>query len=353
MRNTMDQHTTMGKIQMFLYRATAHKSRLYLLFPVALCIGLQTNAQSMEGVTGIRDTSYTTEKAFYNDVKTYPDIKVVEAFNFKSVLEVHDITYCTLGERKLQLDVFANRTRSKVRQTAILIVHGGGWRTGNRAQHYPMAQKLADLGYVCFTPEYRLSTEALFPAAVYDLKAAIRWVKANADKYNIAPDRIAVLGFSAGGALVAFLGTTGNMPLFEGYECNTEQSSEVKAVVDIDGILSFVHPESGEGDDSRNTSAATYWFGYPKLAKPLLWEAASALGYADQNTPPTLFINSSVQRMHAGREDYIAILQGHGIYSQTQQFDNAPHSFCLYHPWFDPTIATIDGFLKKVFPSGP
>ena len=145
-----------------------------------------------------------------------------------------------------------------------MIIHGGGWRSGNRSQHYPLAQRLADSVMFAFTPEYRLSTEALYPAAVYDLKSALRWIRSNAKKYNIDTNKIAVLGFSAGGELAAFLGVTNSNPKFEGNECNLKSLSAVKAIVDLDGTLSFVHPESGEGDDSKRTSAATYWFGYSK-----------------------------------------------------------------------------------------
>ena len=230
-----------------------------------------------------------------------------------------------------------------------MIIHGGGWRSGNRMQHYPLAQRLADLGYVCFTPEYRLSTEALYPAAVYDLKAALRWIHANAKKYNVDTNKIAVLGFSAGGELAALLGTTVGNPKFEGKECNSNYSSSVQAIVDLDGTLSFVHPESGEGDDSKRTSAATYWFGYSKKDKPKLWEEASPLTYVSRNTPPTLFINSSVERMHAGRTDYLKVLSENGIYSEVKTFSDAPHSFPLFDPWFEPTVKYTDAFLKKVF----
>jgi acetyl esterase/lipase len=208
---------------------------------------------------------------------------------------------------------------------------------------------LAALGYVCFTPEYRLSTEALYPAAVQDLKASLRWIRANAKTYNIDTSKIAVLGFSAGGELAAFLGTTVGNPAFEGAGCHTPYSSNVQAVVDIDGTLSFVHPESGEGDDSKRTSAATYWFGYPKAEAPELWAEASPLTYVGKNTPPTLFINSSVERMHAGRDDYRKVLQENGIYSEVRSFEEAPHSFPLYHPWFKPMVGSIHGFLQKVF----
>jgi pectinesterase len=247
------------------------------------------------------------------------------------------------------LDVFYPSVKAKTKRVAIMIIHGGGWRSGNRTQHYPLAQRLADLGYVCFTPEYRLSTEALFPAAVYDLKSALRWIRTNAKKYDVDTNKIVVLGFSAGGELAAFLGVTNNNSRFEGRQCNLKSSSAVQAIVDLDGTLSFVHPESGEGDDSKRTSAATYWFGFPKKENPKLWEAASPLTYVSKNTPPTLFINSSVERMHAGRTDFLKVSDENGIYSEVKTFSDAPHSFPLFDPWFEPTVKFTDQFLKKVF----
>ncbi|HRH60161.1 MAG TPA: hypothetical protein PL045_06295, partial [Chitinophagaceae bacterium] len=123
----------------------------------------------------------------------------------------------------------------------------------------------------------------------------------------------------------------------------------IHAVIDIDGTLSFVHPESGEGDDSKRISAATNWFGYAKKDNYELWKEASPLTHAGKNTPPTLFINSTVARMHAGREDYIKVLNENNIYSEVQSFENSPHSFCLFEPWFTPTVNYVNAFLKKVF----
>ena len=315
----------------------------------ACLLFVESFGQSKAGLTSIPDTSYTTYSAYISTKKTHPQIKVVPEFHFKSVKEERNITYCTLGERKLLLDAFYPSLNSKTKRAAIMIIHGGGWRSGNRSQHYPLAQRLADLGYVCFTPEYRLSTEALYPAAVYDLKSAVRWIRFNAKKYNVDTNKIAVLGFSAGGQLAALLGVTADNPKFEGTECNLKSLSSVKAIVDLDGTLSFIHPESGEGDDSKRTSAATYWFGYSKKENPKLWEEASPLTYVSKNTPPTIFINSSVDRMHAGRTDYLKVLDENHIYSEVKTFTDAPHSFPLFDPWFEPTVKYINEFLKKVF----
>jgi acetyl esterase/lipase len=325
------------------------KRSRFLFVIIATVVSASVDAQSSEGLTHKPDTSYTTYSAYVSSKKSNPDIKIIPEFHSKSVKEARNITYCKLGERKLLLDAFYPSSKSKTKRAAVIIIHGGGWRSGNRTQHYPLAQRLADLGYVCFTPEYRLSTEALYPAAVYDLKSALRWVRDNAKKYNIDPNKIAVLGFSAGGELAAFLGVTSGNPKFEGTECNLKTSSLVNAIVDLDGTLSFVHPESGEGDDTKRTSAATYWFGYSKKDNPKLWEEASPLTYVSQHTPPTLFINSSVDRMHAGRTDFLKVLDENHIYSEVKTFSDAPHSFPLFDPWFEPTVKFIDQFLKKVF----
>lgn len=306
-------------------------------------------AQSMAGITNLPDTSFTTYSAYTKAVKKYPAIQIVNEAWLPNVAEKKDIVYCSVLQRHLLLDAFYPAIKDSISGAAIIIVHGGGWRSGNRSQHYPLAQQLASLGYVCFTPEYRLSTEALFPAGIHDIKAAIRWVKANATVYNIDVKKIAVLGFSAGGEIAAFVGATAHQSAFEGNDCGSEKSSAVNAVIDIDGTLSFVHPESGEGDDSKKISAATYWFGYSKEDYPALWEEASPLKWADKHTPPTLFINSSEERMHAGREAYMKVLNENNIYTQVHTFDNSPHTFCLFHPWFHPTVNYIDTFLKKVF----
>jgi pectinesterase len=146
------------------------------------------------------------------------------------------------------------------------------------------------------------------------------------------------------------MGATNTINKFEGNNnCQPNSSDFVHAVIDIDGILAFIHPESGEGDDSKRVSAATNWFGYSKTENPALWQEASPLTHAGKHTPATLFINSSVDRMHAGREDYIKKIKEYNIYSEVKTFEDAPHSFCLFDPWFQPTIKYIDVFLKKVF----
>lgn len=307
-------------------------------------------AQSVKGITNVPDTSFNPKSEFEKVRKQYPAISFPEAERSAFIAEQRNIRYYKPANRYLQLDAFfPKQNKGHIKRTpAIIIIHGGGWRSGNKSQHHALAFHLAAKGYACFTPEYRLSTEALYPAAVKDVKAAIKWVKANAVQFHVDTNRIVVLGFSAGGQLAALAGTTMENKKFEP-EFPSRVSSKVHAVVDIDGIVSFVHPESGEGDDSKKTSAATYWFGYSKTEKPELWIEASPLTHAGAATAPTLFINSSVARMHAGRNDYIEILKANHIYTEVKEFENSPHSFCLFEPWFTPTVETINIFLQNVF----
>jgi acetyl esterase/lipase len=288
-------------------------------------------AQRTEGLTHKPDTSFSNYSAYLNAKKKFPNIILVKDSLLPSVKADTGITYLSISG--LKLDVFSPKKTKSKRLPAIIIIHGGGWRSGNRMQHHPLAQRLAEKGYVCFTPAYRLSTEALYPAAVQDLKAAVNWVKTNASKYKVDIKQIVVLGFSAGGQLATLVGNT---------------QPGIKAIVDIDGTLAFIHPESGEGDDSKNISAGTNWFGYNKTERPELWKEAAALSHAGSHTPPTLFINSAVDRMHAGRTDYINILNQCHIYTEVQAFPNSPHTFCLFEPWFTPTVNYITEFLNKV-----
>ncbi|QJW91610.1 alpha/beta hydrolase [Spirosoma taeanense] len=310
-----------------------------------------TIASAQIGPTGGRDTSFTVRKSYLQEKKYHPDITLADSTRPMGVQVARNITYTTpIAGRNLLLDVYSPPASSTRLFPAILMVHGGGWRSGDRSHNSTLSGQLAAKGYVAIPAEYRLSTEALYPAAVHDLKAAIRWMRANAARYHIDLERIAVLGFSAGGQLAALIGSTNQNPAFEGSGGNARFSSEVQAVIDIDGVLAFIHPESGEGDDSKSTSAATYWFGYSKSQKPELWQEASALSHIDRHTPPILFINSSVDRMHGGRDDLIKKLSAFGTYSEVHTFADAPHTFMFFNPWFTPTLTYIVDFLRRVLP---
>ena len=174
---------------------------------------------------------------------------------------------------------------------------------------YPWLRNLLRMDFFSATVEHRLSPEAKYPAAIVDLKTAVKWVKANAGKYHIDTTKIAVLGTSSGATLASFVGTTGKNPQFTSHPIASHGSDEVQAIVNIDGILDFTDPaESGKDQNPEKPSAGAKWFGFTYKENPEIWVEASPLTYANEHTPPTLFINSALPRFHAGRDEYLKIL---------------------------------------------
>lgn len=315
-----------------------------------LLLSIAASSQRRDGITGIRDTTYNLKREIERQRKNYPEISF-PVIDSTGIVFKRDIFYCHTPERELALDIAYPEKKVKKKRTAILFIHGGGWRSGSKSMHEDLLKRLAASGYVCIAAEYRLSTEALYPAAIHDVKSAIRWIRQHAKDYHINPDQIVVAGHSAGGELAAMMGATNGNAAFEGSGCFPEQSSKANAVIDLDGTLAFIHPESGEGDDSKKPSAGTYWFGFSKKENPGLWIDASPLTHAGPHCPPILFINSSVARMHAGREDFIRFMDSCGIYSSVKTFENSPHGFCFFEPWFSPMADYMDAFIKELFTS--
>jgi acetyl esterase/lipase len=300
------------------------------------------------------DTSFTTSSAWQKLLPQYPDAVPASVPASPNVHEWHGLVYATYGSRKLSLDLFAPTGATGRPYPGVLIIHGGGWRSGSRTMETPMARALASAGYVTAVVEYRLSGEAHYPAGVHDLKAAVRWMRAHAAKYGIDPQRLAAMGPSAGGTLAALLGATGDRKELEGNGGFLHVSSAVQAVVDIDGVVDFTDSaESGKDLDPAKPSAGRLWFGYTYADRPDLWREASALNWVTPVTPPFAFINSSLDRFHAGRDPMIARLTALGIYSEVHTIPNTPHPFWLMHPWFEQTVKLAAGFLDRVLKQHP
>ncbi len=289
-----------------------------------------------------RDTTFTLNGTFIKEQKKRPYIIIASPKPNDDVLIKKDIVFRTIKERELLLDVYYPKLTKK-HKPAVLLIFGGGWRSGNKSQNEAMATELVNKRYVAVSAEYRLSLEAPYPTAVVDLKAAIKWMKANAKVYGIDTNKIAALGVSAGGQLSALLGTTNNDSHFEDTLGNKEVTANIQAVIDIDGILAFHHPESAE------SAVAAQWLGGTFEQQPTIWREASALEHTNQQTVPFLFLNSSNPRFHAGRDDMIRKLDSLHIYSEVHTFDDTPHPFWFFNPWFSPMMDYIDGFLKKQF----
>ncbi|OXA90478.1 alpha/beta hydrolase [Flavobacterium hercynium] len=285
------------------------------------------------------DSSYTIEKTYQKLIKKYPFITIAKSQNHKNVTQLNDIKYQQLGERVLYFNAFFNK--DKKQNPAVIMIHGGGWRSGNKNQMQVLGQEIAAKGYACFAIEYRLSLEAKYPEGIHDVKNAIKFIKDNAKKFHVDPDKIAILGCSSGGQMAALIGTTNENSAFEDQAYKSKSSSKVNAIVNIDGVLAFKHSESSEGE------MASFWLGGTYDENQENWKKASALTHTDKNTPPILFINSSFDRFHAGRDDMRAILNQYKIYSEVQTIPDSPHSFWFFQPWLDETVRYTTQFLDK------
>ncbi|KQO21024.1 esterase [Flavobacterium sp. Leaf82] len=287
------------------------------------------------------DTSYTVKSTYNKLIKKYPAIIIPVVSKNKNVDEIYDIVYFKEKERTLHIDAFINK--AKKQNPAVVMIHGGGWRSGNKNQMNLLAHEIASKGYSCFTIEYRLSLEAKYPNGVNDVKNAIKFIKDNAKKFKVDPDKIAVLGCSSGGQMAALIGTTNGNSAFDDPLNKSKSSSKVNAIINVDGVLAFRHPESSEGE------MASFWLGGSYEEKTENWKQASALNHTDKNTPPVLFINSSIPRFHAGRDDMIAILNQNKIYNEVHTIENSPHSFWFFQPWFNETVQYTTQFLDRIF----
>jgi acetyl esterase/lipase len=190
------------------------------------------------------------------------------------------IEFAKPGGESLQLNLARPKTSSG-KIPAILCIHGGGFRAGKREGWDARCKLLAEQGYVAATVTYRLAPKHQFPAAVEDVKAGVRWLRANAEKYSIDPDRIGVIGDSAGGHLAQFLGVTGGVAQFEGDGGNPGVSSRVSCVVNYYGP-SDLTKSYGKSVDAAEV--LPLWLGGDAtkehrrhiLASPLYWVTPSA-----------------------------------------------------------------------------
>jgi len=206
-----------------------------------------------------------------------------------------DIVYARVGDRKLLLDLYLP-PKSSAPLPVIVWVHGGGWRGGSKGSG-GRALPMLDRGFAVVDVGYRLSGEAIFPAQVEDCKAAVRWVRANAANYGLEPDRIGAWGSSAGGHLVAFLGTAGDVREFD-TKANAEYSSRVQAVCDWFGPTDFLQMDKHSLEGSRlihdaPNSPESQFVGGPIQEEPYrsLARKADPITYVTKDDPPFLIMH--------------------------------------------------------------
>ena len=210
---------------------------------------------------------------------------------------VRDIPFVADGDAAQKLDLYLPATTGKRPQPLLIWIHGGGWQGGSKSGCRFSNQVARE--YVVASIEYRFSQKAKFPAQIQDCQAAIRWLRANSAKYNIDPEHVGVGGDSAGGHLVALLGTSGGQKAFPAVGGNDGQTDRVQAVCDFYGPADFFTVVEQANADKTTKNIFTWNSGDPysqligaKVGEDKsACEAVSPTHYVSKNSAPILILH--------------------------------------------------------------
>ena len=258
-----------------------------------------------------------------------------------------DVTYAHYGDRTLEMDIYRPKGEWGA-LPAVVCIHGGGWAKGDRTSHAKIAQALAARGYVAATISYRLSGEAPFPAQIYDCKAAVRFLRANAKTYGINSDQIGAIGLSAGGHLTALLATSGGVKELEGNGGHAQFSSTIQAAVPMGAQTDLL------SDRTREISAiearGKIWrqfLGGALADQPDTYRLASPLHHLDKADPPIWLITGQNDDPSTHATAFRQRMQQLGLQSNLTIIPDAPHAFIGRQVWFNQMIQRTDAFFKQ------
>lgn len=263
------------------------------------------------GCCGILLALLTTEL----QAQTVPDSVVWET----------GVEYTNPDDQHLQLNI-ARPKDGDGPFPAVLCIHGGGFRAGKREGYDALCLRLAEKGFVAATCTYRLAPKYQFPAAVHDTKAAVRWLRANAAKYKINPQKIGVTGGSAGGHLAQFLAVTQDVPEFEGTGGNADQSSNVTCVVNVYGPSDFTK-SYGKSVDAHEV--LPLWLGGNLETARARHIRSSPLYWVTPNAAPTLCIHGTEDKYVAHEQAVWMIdkLKAATVEAELLTLEGAGHGF--------------------------
>jgi acetyl esterase/lipase len=259
---------------------------------------------------------------------------------------IEGIEYGEVGGKLLQLDMYRPANLSR-KVPARIFIHGGGWRKGKRSDYRHYCMRFAQRGYVVCSVSYRLIEEAPFPAAVQDVKCAVRWLRTNAGKYNVDPDKIAVLGGSAGGHLAMMVGYSSDVAEMEGKGGNEGVSSRVQAVVN------FYGPTDLTTEYARKHNTVRGFFAYKSYEEiPDQYRLASPMTHVTADDPPALIFQGTIDELvPVEQADRLATkLEDVGVPYVYDRLAGWPHSMDLAESVSEHCCWYIEHFLDRYLP---
>jgi acetyl esterase/lipase len=245
-----------------------------------------------------------------------------------------DVVFGRGGDSDLRLDIYHPTGPSK--RTAVVQLHGGGFTRGAKENIAANCRAFAERGYTSLAAQYRLAPDNRFPAQIHDVKAAIRWARANAERLSVEADRIVVTGYSAGATAALVAAGSAGIAALEGDGGNAGVDSGVAACIAYYGTAHRSRPDAGEdvlmGPDAtdadyRQASTITY----AATAVPTLFFHSTG----DTTVP----VESSLSLFKAYREHRVAV--------EMHIFDGLSHVFDRHSEFLAPTVEICDRFLDR------
>lgn len=271
-------------------------------------------------------------------------------FALEGIKAITDIDYAGTGNPRQTLDLFVpEKPASEDPLPVVVFIHGGGWQNGDKNGGGRKLSALLKSGnYAGASIGYRLTDEAQWPSQIHDCKAGIRWIRAHAEEHGLDPNRIAVWGTSAGGHLVAMLGTSNGVEELEGaIGPHTDQSSEVHAVVDFFGPTEMLTMGDGEGFASHNspTSPESKLLGGAVQEVPEIAKSASPIEHVTTDDAPFLIVHGDKDPVvpYAQSVDFEKKLEAAGVSAIFLTVEDGGHG-----KGFGPSVnQAVDAFLAK------
>jgi acetyl esterase/lipase len=264
----------------------------------------------------------------------------------KSTIRVeNDIVFGKVGTTELKLDLALPQTGDGP-FPAIVCLHFGGWIRGDRQQMRTTLLAFARKGFVAISPDYRLAPRHPFPAALEDCKAAVRWLRGNADRYRVEPSKIGAFGVSSGGHLACLLGVTRKEDGLEGEGSNAEESSAVQAVVSFFAPTDLTQPVWNK--ELREKQLEPFLGGSAE-EKAEVYRRASPITYVHKDAPPFLFVHGTADAIVPIQqsEDMVDKLQRAGVSARLLRVENEGHGLNRNSPSLRESLASAMEFFEK------
>lgn len=244
-----------------------------------------------------------------------------------------DVQYGTASGQALRLDAYVPPATGAARP-AVLLIHGGGFRAGDKETFEPEARKLAAKGWVAFSVNYRLNETPAFPAELDDVQSAVRWVRSNAAAYHVDPERIGVLGESAGGTLAALLATSGRGSRTTG--------ARVRVAVSWSGPMDLEALAKERGD-----SFAVPLMGCSVSACPERFRAASPIDLLDKSDTAMFLVNSKNEQVPISQLETMASkMEDLSVPLQARRIDGSGHALDYRDAAWPSTEAWLSSYLE-------